>query len=283
MVAKFFGEFLLAKDLITQQQLEQVLEVQKQSNKMLGELAISTGMLNKDSASEINLKQQVENKYFGEIAIEMGFLEESQIEKLLLIQKKQRKFFGEILVELEFLSAQELQLELHAHDQQQQQAYQSMLQSVAQDPLTDYLVAAIETTNRMFLRILHERSKFARLIESVPSDSNYQVVSQIPLSKEQGLSLTLASNEKTAAQIASRFTSQSIDDCDLAFNIDATGEFLNILIGQLMSEVDDINPNSPRVPSNDISPESLFETAQNLLSVEMDSQIGNFLLIISQN
>lgn len=283
MVAKFFGEFLHSKKLINQEQLDQVLEVQKHSNKKLGELAVSTGMLTENCAQEINLRQQIENKFFGQIAIELGLLDENQIEELLLVQQKQRKYFGEILVELEILSQNEIDKQLHSHDQAQQQAYQKMLLSIKQYPFAQYVTEGIETVNRLFVRILHVKSKFYQLLNVEETLPAYEVVCQIALDDNNSLALTLATEAQTAMCIASRFTVQDIADCDLDFSIDATSEFLNILSAQLTEQIGNTDAIPSRIPNRNINLAELRIDADAFVAVEMDSQIGDFLIIISQN
>ena len=282
MAAKFFGEFLLAKDLITQETLDQVLETQRRSRFMLGEIAVTSGILSKLDAQRINFIQQVQNKRFGEIAIELGLLNQLQVDELVLIQQKQRKYIGGFFVELGFFSQGQIAQHLQAHKIEQQQAYQLMLQAINQHPLADYVTAAIEATDRMFLRILHEQSKFYQLIEHTKQLPSFEVVCQIALGEEHRISFCMATSTQTAIKIASLFTHQEIVECDLPFSMDALGEFLNIIVAHLVDNFNDPNTTDRSTPRFDFNLSELLNNAKQMLIVEMDSQIGNFLITISQ-
>lgn len=85
-----------------------------------------------------------------------------------------------------------------------------------------------------------------------------------------------------AKNIASRFTLQAVDDCDLEFSIDALGEFLNILLGHLIDYVGDSDILGQGMPQFDLNLSELQAVAGagRMLAVEMDSQIGSFIIAV---
>ena len=285
MAASFFGEFLLKKGLINQAALDEVLEVQRRSNIMLGQIAVYTGMLSEVDADRINLRQQITNKRFGEIARELGIFDQSQVDELLLKQQKQRKYFGELLVEMGYLNKPQLEEQLAAHDREQKQAYQYMLDSIDQHPLADYLTAAMNTSNRLFLRFLHAQSKFAQLLDTSKNLPSMEVACQINIEAqskdERATAITFAANAGTTICIASKFTHQQILDCDLEFSLDAFGEFLNIVVGHMGEDIFACASRPRSGAKLNVNLAELCLDATQMLAVEMDSQIGSFLIIIS--
>jgi len=281
MTAKFFGEFLLERNLITQQILDDVLGVQRNSNLMLGELAVSMGVITEQEALEINLRQQVQNKRFGEIAEELGLLGNNQLGELLLKQQRQRKYFGKILVELGFLSDEEMEKQLIAHQNERNQVFQSMLQSIKHHDLGDYLIAIIEATNLLFLRTLHVKSSFSQLLETIDNSHAKLTACQISIGGQKKLSFALATNTQTAAIITSKFTHQPLEDCDEDFSSDALGEFLNILVGHFIEDVS-IDDNTERSDTKiSINLIEHYQQSHQALIAEMSSQIGTFIIIIN--
>ncbi len=282
MAAKFFGEFLIEKKLISEQDLEKVLDVQKHSNQKLGELAVSSAMLTENIACEINQKQQTENKLFGEIAVACGYLDIQQLDDLLLMQQKQRKFFGDILIELKMLTNEQVIQQLKAHDKAQQQTYQNMLTAIDKHCLAEYLIQAIEASNLLFLRILHEQSKFYQLIKSTENLDSFEVVLQISLNAQHPIFLTFATDAQTAICIASAFTNEDVANCDLDFSQDAVGEFLNIIAAQIISALNQSGKFDYGVPEYNVNLAELCMDASSMLVVEMDSPIGNYILIVHE-
>lgn len=189
MAAKFFGEFLLEKGLITREALEQVLAIQKESRFKLGELAVSLNLLTKKDAKRINLKQQSQNKRFGDIAIELGLLNQQQVESLFINQQEKRRYLGDILVEQNLFSQQQLEQQLKAHELAQQQAFQSMQQVVEQHKLGRLILGAIEMSNNIFLRVLHQQSKFSQLMEPSQPLGQFEAACKINFGNEQRFAL----------------------------------------------------------------------------------------------
>ncbi len=95
MSAKFIGQFLLEKGLITREALLAATEQQQHVNLTLGQLAVAQGLLSRAQADSINLEQQRSDKRFGEIALEKNLLNAIQLVELLRGRKDKRVFIGE--------------------------------------------------------------------------------------------------------------------------------------------------------------------------------------------
>ncbi len=282
MVAKFFGEFLLDQGLIDQEILNDVLVIQQECNLMLGEIAVSSGLLTQQQAENINQKQQNENKRFGEIAEDLSLLSHQQISDLLKQQKEQKKYFGDILIDLGILDSEQLAKQLRLHEYELNSAYQTMLKSIELHPLANYLTEAIDTTNRLFLRVIHEKSKFSQLLEKNNTLPCYEVVCQISMGiAGRAVVITMACNQKTATLVASKFTQQDIEDCDFEFSVDAFGEFLNIIVGNLIENITIANNASRSTVHSNINLQELCSNSEHLLIAQMGSQIGGFMIVIS--
>jgi len=281
MTAKFFGEFLQTQGLIDKKVLERVLKIQQSCNLKLGELAMRQGYLTEEDVLEINVRQQVEDKKFGDLAEELGFLEHEQLEKLLELQKQQHKFFGDVLIDLGLLTENQLDTQLESHQQQKDQVEQSLNDRLKYHPLGIYLQALIETTNRLFLRTLHQQSKFSQLITDPKKLSSLSVACQITLPSDKPFAISMLTNPETATIIAHEFTLMPLEECDLQFSADAFGEFLNIIIGQLIEDPDLDIPALRSSTNLDINIDEVCGNAEELLIAEIDTQIGDVFLLIS--
>ena len=281
MPAKFFGEFLQIQGLIDQKVLERVLEVQNSCNLKLGELAQHQGILTEQETLEINLRQQTEDKRFGDLAEELGLIKHEQLDELLELQKNQHKFFGDVLIDLGVLTQNELNDQLKKHQQHKRQASELLNNEFSHHPLGEYLTALIKTTNRLFLRTLLEQSQFSQLVSQTNVLRLASVTCQITLSGKKAVSVSMLTNPKSAAIIAHKFTMMPLEECDSEFSADAFGEFLNIIIGHLIDDTDINIPSKRSATVLNVNVTELYSNAKEILTAEIDTQIGEVFLIIS--
>ncbi len=111
-----FGQHLLHKGLITEEQLIKALDHQLHSRVWLGRLAFEDELLDLDQVVEILARQDVTKKLFGEVAVELGHLTSAQRDHLLEVQKLRSPRLGQVLAELGLFSVDVLEEELEAYE-----------------------------------------------------------------------------------------------------------------------------------------------------------------------
>lgn len=99
MFGQFFGDYLVKNNLITNSQLEGVMEYQKSLRVKLGTIAVSEKLLNERQAEEINNLQAKMDKRFGDIAIEKQYLTQEQVSHLLSLQGNSYLQFVQALID----------------------------------------------------------------------------------------------------------------------------------------------------------------------------------------
>lgn len=278
MAAKFFGQFLLEKGVITSGQLLRALDVQRTSNPALGELGVARGMLTEADAQTINERQRREDKRFGDIAQAMGLLTDVEVGQLLDEQKSRRKLFGEILVEEGFLSAAELDAELREHAGERDEAMRSLEMTLVAHQAGRRAANAISTCSKLFPRLLRTQCQFSSVIDpaSVPA---CDAVAVVRVSADRPLVIGLACDAATLANLGAGFMSMPVDACDTDLARDAFGELVNVLMGYVVKDSlpeDASYRASP--PEFDASLQALAAEGQVL--VAMTSQLGPFVLVI---
>jgi hypothetical protein len=70
MFNKYFGNYILRKNIINHNDLKTVLEKQHSTRVKLGVLAIESGYMSAAEVTKVHRLQSVQDKRFGEIAIE---------------------------------------------------------------------------------------------------------------------------------------------------------------------------------------------------------------------
>ena len=72
--------------MLSQQKLDEVLDVQKRVQVKLGLIAVSEKLYPESRRIKLTIGKLFEDKRFGDIAVEMGYLTESQVRRLLQLQ-----------------------------------------------------------------------------------------------------------------------------------------------------------------------------------------------------
>ena len=86
MFSQFFGNYLLNKKKITNEQFISCMEYMRANRVKLGLIAESEGLLTRKQADELNHLQMQSDKRFGDLAIEKGYLTDADISHLLQLQ-----------------------------------------------------------------------------------------------------------------------------------------------------------------------------------------------------
>jgi hypothetical protein len=126
------GRLLVERGVITEEQLDAALRVQREEGGMLGEILTSRGWVSPLSIAAAVAKQNAEApsdvadgqtgrpgrsadwKPLGALLVEKGFVTDVQLKQALAVQHDEGGFLGEILVENGWLAASDLVLALAA-------------------------------------------------------------------------------------------------------------------------------------------------------------------------
>ena len=152
MFGDFFGEYLLNRDIITREQLEEAVRVQRENNVLLGTLAIQRDYLEESRLTELLEEQHRLNRKLGELAVEKGYLNDEQLQELLKIQSGNYLYLGESLVRQGFLSKESMLEHLEAWGEITMQLEQKAREQLKTVPICDLVFAAIERTSISFFR-----------------------------------------------------------------------------------------------------------------------------------
>ncbi|HLT43708.1 MAG TPA: chemotaxis protein CheX [Luteimonas sp.] len=283
MAAKFLGQFLLERGVITAPQLLAAIEAQRASNPLLGELAVDRGMLNEAQARRINQRQRVEDRRFGDIALDMGVLDQAQLDALLQAQKAGRKMIGQVLVEQGVLDAAQLEAELAQHRAGQEQARNTLDRVVATHPMGALATSTIGLCARLFPRMLGSQCQAATVL--APQQLNmWPCVVHVRVEGEHPLDIGLACDLDSARALACALLGIEADACDDELALDALGEMVNVLMGYAVRDVLPDEDASYRAlpPDATIPAATLAANRERSIAVLMGSQLGDFVLLLAR-
>ncbi len=101
-VPKKLGELLVENGIVTESQLLEVLQAQKQSQKLLGEIIVELGYATKEKLDAALARQY--GSRLGEILIDRNLITFEQLRVSIDEQRNSMKSLGEILIEKGFVS-----------------------------------------------------------------------------------------------------------------------------------------------------------------------------------
>ena len=70
MFSQLFGEYLVSEEVLTPEQLREVLDEQATAKVRLGTIAIANGYMTQNETEEVNHLQTQYDRRFGDIAVE---------------------------------------------------------------------------------------------------------------------------------------------------------------------------------------------------------------------
>ena len=107
-----FGEFLIKKGLISEEERDDALAIQNAINLRLGILANIQEIITVGQIFDVLEHQKGSGKKFGEVAKHLSLINEDQLRKLLQSQEQLRMKVGEILVGLTYLKKEDMETAL---------------------------------------------------------------------------------------------------------------------------------------------------------------------------
>jgi len=237
MAVKFFGQYLLEKNIIKREDLLAALDFQKSKNMDFGECALAKGYIkDKDLANLTSAQKQVDMK-FGEVAIKLNIMTPEQVEDVLTMQKNNHIFFGEALVEQGVITPAVLESELSLFKQDQSKYIIGDIKTPDGTKNPDAVKGMVDMTIKMFQRIarLQVKADDGYITDSEPAD--IFVLASISLHGSLKYEYALSLPREVSALIASAIIGEDIDNSATEMIKDGVKEFCNIVCGNIISKL----------------------------------------------
>lgn len=261
MFCRSFGNYLLGKKIITEQQLEEILEYRKNNRVKLGLIAVEQKLLTPAKADEVNRLQMKMDKRFGDIAVEKGYLKESDVSKLLSLQGNPYLMFVQAANENSILSKEKIDACLLNFQKENQlsDAVMEDLKNGDVDQVVKSIVKVEEPYNILITLALKNIIRFASSDLSVGALTKVKEVkaNHIALQAIEGDFSTLMAfvcDDNELLEIASPFAKENFANVD-ADALDAICEFINCTNGLFASKLSQDNVEL------DMLPPQFFETS----------------------
>lgn len=248
MFNKYFGNYILTKNIITNDQLKKVLSKQKSARVKLGVLAIESGYMNASEVNRVHKLQVLQDKRFGEIAISKGFLTEEKLMELLSNQKNSHITLGQILVDEEMLTyeAYAKLLEEYKRDSGFSQKEIKILKNNNTDEIVKLFIQ-MDKTNEVLLFQEYVELFLRNIIRFIDSDitinkpyciENYEFknFASQELIGENIIVTGISAKDDVFTKFASVYAEEEIEEIDEMAK-DSVGEFMNCQNGLFTSNL----------------------------------------------
>lgn len=255
MFDRIFGKYLVSKECITAQQLEQVLMDQKNAHVKLGVIAVSDKMMTKEQTDEINHLQSITDRRFGDLAVEKGYLSEEQVGRLLKKQGNICLHFIQSIIDAGFMTLEEIDEELENYQDDMGLTNSDMDDLVSGD-IGRAVGVFLPSQDEMYGRLCGVAVRtLLRLIDSTAYVEKAYVIDKIEvdnlaMQKSDGnfkVYTGFAGKEKNLLSIAVPYAKEEFEHVDLDA-LDAIGEFINCIDGLFASELSNENVDIDMLP-----------------------------------
>ena len=242
MFSQFFGSYLLDKELITAEQLKEVLSVQDTTRLKLGVLAVNSGFMRAEDVETVHARQTAVDKKFGELAIEMGYLTKYQLDVILATQKKEHLLMGQTLIDKGIMTLKKLQdtYENYKIDNRLTEEQFQALQDNNVEKIVEAFIKFDAIEDSLFYKnyVVLFINNLVRFvcgginIKGFRKAKNYfadRGVEQL-ITGEKGLFTSISMDEKSFIQFAEKYSKEQIESYD-EMAIDCVCEFINLQNG----------------------------------------------------
>ena len=238
MLVNLFGNYLVKKSLISEEQFKEIKESGARTRVKLGLIAVSEKLLTEKQAEEINRKQAVMDKRFGDIAVELGYLSFEQVSYLLNMQGNAYMVFCQSVTDKGFLSLNEVE-EAFADFVKENNIPEDKISGIKADNLDDivslYLGDCDDRCKELISIVIRTIN---RLISTDISISKCQLVKEYktgnisyqPMEGDFKVLTCLCGDDEGVVNFANIFASEEFSGVD-EDTLDALGEFINIVNG----------------------------------------------------
>lgn len=238
MAVKFFGQFLIENNLVTNDALLRAIELQERTNLKLGEMAVAMGFITSRDIETAHFAQYSRDVKLGDLLVELNLLTSSQLDEVIKHQKATHIYIGEALIKVGALTPEKL--EQYLTDFKADQADYDTTQMELPDwlhqnkPLWE---AMIDLTCKMTTRIIGVQFRTGRL-EELHTIAPGRLLAAMDISGDVEARYLLAVSDKTSKIIAKAILQEEDVASEPEEVIeDSVMEFVNIVCGNVVAKV----------------------------------------------
>jgi len=237
MVPRFFGQYLLEKDILSKDQLVGAINYQKSKILKLGEVAIIKGFLSEKEVAKIHNEQKRTDMRFGDLAIDLGLLTQAQLDEMVTYQKNNHIYLGEAIVAMNYLDQETVDKELAAFKKEQESYPQTEVMFSEDIQNKEAVEIMVDLTCKLLRRIGDLMSKTGQLQETTGEMKNIGVASTLDFKGDLKCRYVINMSWDVGHQIAKKTFKKEELPFDEELIADTLSEFVNVVCGNVRSKL----------------------------------------------
>lgn len=235
----YFGSYLFNKNIITAEQLKEILALQNTVHVKIGVLAVNYGYMDTDQVKEVLELQKNKDNKFGEIAVELGYLTEKQVQSLLQIQQEGLLQLSHAIVESKILTLAQFEKML-ARFKEDCQLTDRELEILKQGDINEIVRALIDFNTPSLNEILYKYTvlmvkNIIRLLDEKPYIKKEKLPTKYiaeclvfqEIKGKYRIFTGIAGSKDVFIRLASNYAHERLTDLDELAK-DAIAEFFNV-------------------------------------------------------
>jgi CheY-specific phosphatase CheX len=236
MAVKFFGQFLVEKNIVSREALLRAIELQDQKNLKLGEMAVSMGYITQTDIERAHKAQMSKDMKLGDLLVEMGFLTINQLNDVITRQKNTHLYIGEALVEVGAIADEMLQQHLSDFKADQAQYVSDKIELPGSISNSTIWEMTVDMTCKMITRVLdlQFRPGKSRLVTTI--DTNFMMAALDFSGDVEARYLISVSSELQKAVARAVLREESVENEPDEVLEDTVMEFVNVVCGNVAAK-----------------------------------------------
>jgi len=237
MSVKFFGQFLLERAVLTNEQLLEAISYQENRNLRFGQYAQSKGFLQAPDVEKLNEEQKTTDLKIGEVAVKLGMLNTLQVDELLTMQSNDHVQIGQVLIMKGFIDEETLEGELKAF-REDQKPYAADKVVVPEGIKNANMVAAlVDLTLKMLQRVAKVEAKSDDgTMVGKKLEQAYAAVS-ITMSGGLNCDYIIMGDEGISRAMAAAILGEDASGEEKEMVLDGVKEFCNVVCGNILGKM----------------------------------------------
>jgi CheY-specific phosphatase CheX len=236
MAVKFFGQYLVEKQIVLAEQIREAIEYQERTNITFEDLAVEMGMVQPAEVVRARKQQQKEPLGIDETLVRMGYMTTFQREAVLNRQRGRHVYLGQALVELGHLSHETVEEYLATFESEQAVYRTEDVRLPAGVPQQEFCQIAADLAFKMATLVawIKHRPDEARVVTKF--EGRDFIVSMSFVGDVSAMFVVSASRTAALQVIRALLNSEEAEKASEEVLLDAVKEFANVICGSVVAK-----------------------------------------------
>ncbi|MBP2632059.1 MAG: hypothetical protein H6Q70_2687 [Firmicutes bacterium] len=235
MLRQFLAQYLLNKDLLSSQQVLEILEDDKFQRVAPGVVALHKGLLTAEQIEKIQRIQIAEDQLFGEVAVNEKLLTEEQVGSILAAREDSNLSVAQEIISRGFMTLEELGKALEEYRDNNQLSIDESFNKIEFNKICcedfeEVRELYVEYTTLFLEALVNFMGIEGVIVSSTELDSNGKWLITQRMNGEINLGTGLLLSDEVVVKLAQKYSKEDITEVD-QLALDSVAEFLNVVNG----------------------------------------------------